>query len=168
MSLPKSPLFKPVLFFDVVADEGIPVLSNASKSLTVVNVKGGSVKSVDPAYPFEASIEFGSDDLTTPAGSNATNLDCKLYLKTKNGSGALVRYLGVVHVEGKTLAVVANQSSTMEFSDGYVTNHPSFTLDAGVEKEYGWVATKNLIGKGRFVRDASGVLHVEYVVYVVE
>ncbi len=76
-------------------------------------------------------------------------------------------YYGVVVPNESVKNVLGKKSSTMEIEDGYVTCNPVFKLDAKAEKE-SWVYKKNFVGKGRFIRDESGGLIVQYNVYALE
>lgn len=162
--------FKPAFFIHVDAGEPEQIYNNSTGSLTLVKVTGGYTKTLDPKYPFDTSIEFGLDNLTTKSSrdENIANLDCQLYLKSKkNGGGIHFTYSGVVHHNEKTLAVIGNKTKDSTFTDSYVTNHPSASLDE-TAKDEAWIEGKNLLGKGRFIRTESGSLAVEYYVYVLE
>jgi len=161
----KVPELKPVLFFDIVAEEPKQVYSNQSQSQNYVPIVGGSVKSLDPNLPFDAQIKYGKDDITfytqTP---EVGNLDCNLYLEFSNGETALVEYSGVVQFKDQVAQVAGGNATTMSFEDGYVTNHPRFKLSEASAKE-SWVTKLNFLGKGRFVRDENNTLHVQYYIY---
>jgi len=171
MSVPADiATFKPAFFIHVDAAEPQQIYNNASGSLTLVKVNGGYTKALDPKYPFDTTIEFGLDNLTTKSNrdQSITNLDCQLFLKSKtNGGGIHFTYSGVVVNNEKTAAIVTKQASESSFTDAYVTNHPKASLDKSNEAE-SWIEGKNLLGKGRFVRTESGSLAVEYYVYVLE
>lgn len=159
------PALKPVLFFNLRAEEPTAVFSNETQTQSYVALNGGFVKSLDENLPFDAKIVHGKDDITFRADSpNVGRLDCNLYLEFEDGATGLVEYTGVVRFEDKVAAVAGGNATTMSFEDGYVTNHPVFKLSDKSRKE-AWVRNVNFLGKGRFVRDENNVLHVQYYVY---
>lgn len=160
-----TPALKPVLSFNIRADEPQLVYSNKTATMQYVGITGGSVQSLDPSRPFDAEITHGKDDITLFAHDPSTgHLDCNMYLKFANGKTGLVKYSGVVQFGEHVVAVTSGKSSEMSFEDGYVTNHPIFYLDEESKDEQ-WVKDINFIGKGRFVRDKEGTLFVQYYVY---
>ncbi|CCH43358.1 hypothetical protein BN7_2906 [Wickerhamomyces ciferrii] len=165
-----SATFKPAFFIHLEAEEPEQIYNNEAGSLTLVKVKGGYTKTLDPAYPFDTEVTFGIDNLTTSTARDGSiqNLDCQLYLKSKvNGGGIHFTYSGVVQQNEKSLAVITNQSKDLSFTDTYLTNHPKAVLSKE-NKEESWITGKNLLGKGRFIRNENGTLCVEYNVFVLE
>lgn len=166
----KIGVFKPAFFLHVDAYDPVPIYSNESGSLSLVKVFGGYTKTIDPKYPFDTTLEFGIDNLTTKTSRDGaiTDLDCQLYLRSNvNGGGIHFTYSGVVVNNEKTEAVVAGKEKDATFTDAYVTNHPRAALDKSNTTE-AWIQGKNLLGKGRFIRTEKGNLSVEYTVYVLE
>jgi hypothetical protein len=161
---------KPAFFIHLDVEEPKPIYTNDAGSLTYVAVTEGYTKTLDDKYPFDAEVLFGFDNLTTTAATGDTiNLACQLYLKSKvNGAGIHLSYSGVV-VPSKEQGAVLTGAGAIEqgFDQGYVTNHPKAALDADAKTE-SWISDKNLIGRGRFLRNEKGVLSVEYYVYVLE
>ncbi|GME81330.1 unnamed protein product [Ambrosiozyma monospora] len=160
----KIPALKPILFFNIEAEEPEIAYKNSQSTLTHVPLTGGFVKSLDPNLPFDYEITHGTDDITAFADSPVVgHLDCKLFLKSKDGKDrkAYVYYTGVVRFEDAVNGVIGKKGA-MDFEDGYVTCHPIFTVESEDEK---WIKDINFLGKGRFVRDANGKLGVQYYVY---
>lgn len=160
---------KPAFFIHLDVEEPDPIYSNESGSLTYVYVKTGYTKTLDSNYPFDTEVKYGLDNLTTStATGETTSLDCQLYLKSKvNGAGIHFTYSGVVVPSKEQGDVFSRVSKAQEFNQGYVTNHPKAVLDANAKTE-SWISNKNLISRGRFLRDDEGKLSVEYYVYVLE
>ncbi|ODV59224.1 DUF3237 domain-containing protein ASCRUDRAFT_113817 [Ascoidea rubescens DSM 1968] len=169
MSAPPIPTLKPVIFINIIVDEPSVVYSNDTTSLTYVNIKGGYTKSLDNDLPFDCDIIAGTDHITSINGiSNppVSNLDCRILLKSKkNGGGIEMKYSGVVQINKAIADVFSKASSTMEYTDGYLSNSPYFLLDGSCADEK-WVSNQNFIGKGRFVRDQQGNLTVQYYIYI--
>ncbi|CDK25825.1 unnamed protein product [Kuraishia capsulata CBS 1993] len=169
MSLPKAntPLLKPALFVHLEAEDGLPIYSESTGSMSCVRVKSGYITGVGKNHPFEAKINFGFDDIRLSPGSSTGILDCHLYGTTAKGKGLFIHYTGVVHMVGTVAEILQNKKSYMDFDDGYVTCSPDdFKIDSGAEEE--WVKDQKLSGKGRFLRNSEGGLVVQYYLYEVE
>lgn len=160
-----TPALKPVLFFNIRCQEPSVGYSNKSQSLTYVPIVGGFVKSLDEKLPFDAKITHGKDDITFNTNAPSVgHLGCSLYLEFANGESGLVEYSGVVQFGEKVAQLAKGEAKTMTFEDGYLTNHPVFKLSDNSSAE-SWVNSINFLGKGRFIRDADNVLHVQYYIY---
>lgn len=159
---------KPAFFVQLDLADPKPVLSNKSLSEVIVMVEGGYSKTLSPKYPFDLTIDFGWDTLTTQTASpETTALDCHLYAKTKDGKNVHITYTGVVVASEKQVDVITNKSKGHAFEESYVTMHPTVRVDEGVEAE-SWITKKNLLGRGRFTRNSEGKLGIDYYVYVLE
>lgn len=158
---------KPAFFIHLNVDEPQFVYSNQSGSLTLVKINDGYTKSLDPELKFDTEIIAGWDNLTTSVTTNneVTTLDCQVFLKAKNGQ-IHMKYSGVVVPNDKTAAIFNKTSKTTTFDDAYVTAHPTFELDEKLVDEK-WVKSKNLLGKGRFIRNEDNSLAVEYNFYYI-
>lgn len=169
--LPTAPKPVPVFTFNLkLAGEPslIFVSKEQDKALSLATIADGEIRTVENelGLEFDVSGITGFDDLNARPSVNAATLDCKLYGKTGSGAGVYVRYGGVVQFLEPSLLVMSNQKPTSEFDESYVTCNPTFTFDLNVEEKYQWVLRENFFGKGRFVRDSAGVLHVQYFIYV--
>lgn len=137
------------------------------KALTLARVVNGEIKTVkdNGIGELDASDITGFDDLALKLLANTARLDCKLYGKVADGSGVYITYPGVVQMRKVTTDVFERKATTSSFDDGYVTCNPLFAFDGAVADKYKWVLKENFIAKGRFVRDASDGLYVQYYVY---
>lgn len=157
---------KPVFHITLNLEEIQPVASRAGGDEVVVNVTGGSTKSYDDKLPFNSTILHGRDDILVNPGGTHNNLDCRLYGKTEDGFGFTVRYTGVVQASEPVGAVCTGQSNGHTFEESYVTNNMFIFLDKGAPAKYDWIKLHNLVGRGRFFRDAEG-FHIEYVMHAI-
>lgn len=160
---------KAAFFMHLEVEEPELILNNQAGSLVNVKVKSGYTKTVDEEYPFDTTIEFGWDNLRTSTATGATTtLDCQLFLKSKDsGAGIQFNYSGVVVASEAQGKVLKKESKEHDYLDGYVTSHPTVVLDEKATKE-SWITSKNLLGRGHFVRNEKNELAVEYYVYVLE
>ncbi|EMG46803.1 hypothetical protein SBY92_005285 [Candida maltosa Xu316] len=170
--IPASPELIPVFTFNLkLAGDpaSIYVNNEADKSLNLATIANGEVKTVPNKLGLELDITsiYGTDDLNIKNSVATASLDCKLYGKTANGSGVFIYYPGKVQLNDASVAVISKQSQEATIADSYVTCNPTFHFDDKVEDKYKWVLKENLFGRGRFGRDADGVLYVQYYVYVV-
>lgn len=168
----KSPELEPVFLINLKLKENPAKAfanSTRNKVLALATVVDGTITSVPNKYNYELDVKnvHGFDDITNNIADNYNELDCKLYGSTPEGAGVYVTYYGLIKLLQPTVDVLTEKSSTSNFEDTYVTCNPRFHLDEDVADKYKWVIQENLYGKGRFVRDASGTLYVQYYVYVV-
>lgn len=167
---PKAPSLKPVFFLNLKLEEPDTIFTKKDRNHTasLVKVKAGEITPVKNDYGLELKVKHihGYDDLTAYLENGVTELDCKLYGKTPNGSGVYISYGGVVKFSNHTLKVLGRQESHSEFKESYITCFPKFSFDDGIEDEYKWIDTEAFVGEGRFVRDSEGSLYVQYYVSV--
>jgi hypothetical protein len=116
---------------------------------------------------FELNSITGFDDITETVSLGISRLDCKLYGKTPGGAGVQIKYPGVIKLLEPTVNVFLKKSTLATFEESYVVCNPTFTCDSSLEPEYKWVQSEQFNGKGRFIRDESGTLYVQYYIYVV-
>ncbi|KAF3992424.1 hypothetical protein FT663_00704 [Candidozyma haemuli var. vulneris] len=170
-SVPKTPQLEPVFLVNLKLDpapSSVFTDKTKDKSLTLARVADGYIETVKNKYGFELEVKgvTGFDDITTNIADGYNKLDCKLYGKTPEGAGVYITYDGIVQLTEPTLAVLSGKTDTSAFEEAYVTNNPRVHFDGDVPDKYKWAVKENLVGKGRFVKDGSGVLYVQYYVYV--
>ncbi|PIS54045.1 hypothetical protein CJI97_003743 [Candidozyma auris] len=170
-SVPKTPELEPVFLINLKLKPPAPVFTNKTrdKALTLATVVDGYISTVKNKYGFELEAKeiTGFDDITTNIADNYNELDCKLYGKTPEGAGIYITYYGLIKLSEAVLAVLGGNSNASSFEDDYVTSNPRIHFDGDVPDKYKWAIQENLLGKGRFVKDPSGTLYVQYYVYVV-
>lgn len=171
-SLPKTPQLEPVFLINLKLKEAPSLVyanSTRNKALALATVADGTITSVPNKYGFELEVRdvHGFDDITNNIADNYNELDCKLYGKTPEGSGVYITYYGLIKLLEPTVAVLGSKASTSNIEDTYVTCNPRVHFDGDVSEKYKWAVQENLLGKGRFVRDGSGELYVQYFVYIV-
>lgn len=138
-----------------------------SNLLDIVIIKSGKTTSLDPKFPFDTTIYHGRDDITVSTKGTHFNLDCKVFGTLEDNTGFSIWYGGVIQANAAIGGILGKKLNDMAYEDGYVTNNVYVTLDKGADSKYNWVETHNLIGRGRFFRDAEGTLNIEYKVYAV-
>lgn len=143
--------------------------SVGDRVLNLANVVDGQAIPINNSLglKFELSSITGFDDITETVSLGISKLDCKLYGKTPGGSGVQIKYPGLIKLLEPTVNVLMNKSTLATFEESYVTCNPTIVADSSLEPEYKWVQSENLFGKGRFIRDDSGTLHVQYYIYIV-
>lgn len=171
-TLPKTPELEPVFLVNLKLNgPPSPVFTNSTrnKALVLANVSDGKISTVKNKYGYELEVEniTGFDDITNNIADGYNELDCKLYGKTPEGAGVYITYYGLIKLLEPTVDVLTGKSSTSNFEDTYVTCNPRVHFDGQVADKYKWAIQENLFGKGRFVKDESGGLYVQYFVYVV-
>lgn len=168
-AIPPTPKLVPVFFFNLkIANEPEAIFGDKATDteLTLARVINGTITTVpNEIGEFDVADITGFDDLTVKGSTATATLDCKLYGRTKNGSGVVIRYPGVVQMAKVTTDVFSKQSKGHGFDEGFVTCNPSFVFDSQVEDKYRWVLKENFISKGRFIRDAEDGLYVQYYTY---
>lgn len=169
---PKTPELVPVFLINLKlngAPEQIFANATRNKVLNLAQVIDGTITTVPNKYNLELDVKnvHGFDDITNHIADGYSELDCKLYGTTHDGAGVYVTYYGLVHMLKPTVDVLTSESSTSEIEDVYLTCNPHIHFDELVADKYKWAIKENFIGKGRFVRDASGTLYVQYFVYVI-
>lgn len=165
MSLPLLSL-KPAFHMSLNLEDPIPVHNEKSYSELTIPVTGGTVKSLDSNYPFNGTVEGGRDDITVTPGSH-NNLNCVLYGKTDDGANFKIHYSGIVEHSEPINAVLENKSSGHTYEESYITNNMTIKLSDGAPSKYDWLKKTNLVGRGRFFRDESGAIHIEYIMHAV-
>ena len=78
-------------------------------------------------------------------------LDVRTQIETNDGAHIYVQYLGLLEVNEKVQAALANGTGT-EFGDQYFYTNPR--LETGDER-YAWVNTTFFVGEGRVMPDLS-------------
>lgn len=89
--------------------------------------------------------------------------DVRLHCRTDRGESLLVRYTGLLHVDGKASKVLQYESDakSTQFGDHYWFTAPKFeTSDSNLK----WVEDSFFITDGRFVVEEGGY-GVEYEIY---
>ena len=161
----------PVAYITVKAAPSFDSFKNATKNhaATYIPISDGEITPIDNKLGLEFNLNSitGHDRIVTDLEDGVSTLNCDLYGKTPNGSPVFITYSGVLKQSDKSLAVLGGNARTSDFNDAYVTNNMKFTLDQNVENDYKWVTKYNLIGKGRFIRDSSDNLYVQYAINVV-
>lgn len=170
-SAPKAPELVPVFFINLKLQDPNSVLENQSyaHSVTLVNIVDGEITTVPNKLNLEldANSLVGIDHITADTKVGVNKLDCYVYGKTPSGAGLHIHYFGLIkgnEAVGKVLG--GGKSIETDFTQDYVTSNPVILFDGEVEEKYLWAKKENLIGKGRFLRDEAGALHVQYYVYV--
>lgn len=171
-SIPKNPELEPVFIINLKTAENPSLVFNnpvRNKELALARIIDGSISTVQNKYGLELDVEgiTGFDDITANLKEGYNELDCKLYGKTPEGAGVYITYYGVLKMSEEIGDVFSSKSSSSSFEEAYVTSNPRIHFDALVADKYKWAIQENLLGKGRFVRDSTGSLYVQYVVYVV-
>lgn len=171
-SVPKTPELEPVFLINLKLEGApAPVYNNETrnKALVLARVIDGKISTVPNKYGFELDVDniSGFDDITNNIADGYNELDCKLYGKTPDGSGVYITYYGLIKLTEPTVNVLTGKTSTSAFEETYVTSNPRFHFDGNIADKYKWAIQENFLGKGRFVKDESGSLYVQYYVYVV-
>lgn len=136
--------------------------------LDIVIIKSGKTTSLDPEFPFDTTVYHGRDDITVSTKGTHFNLDCKVFGNIDgDNTGYSIWYSGIVRTNAAVGGVLGKESNAMAYDDGYLVNNVFVTLDKGADSKYNWVETHVLVGRGRFFRDDSGTLNIEYKVYAV-
>lgn len=171
-SVPTTPELEPVFVINLkLAEHPTPVYTNLdrNKALALAKVVDGKISTVKNKFGFELDVDgiTGFDNITSNVKEGFDELDCKLYGKTPEGAGVFITYYGLVKITESVVAVFTSKSSTSSFEETYVTCNPRIQFDTLVAEKNKWAVEENLLGKGRFVRDSSGKMYVQYFVYVV-
>lgn len=168
MSAPSEPVasLKPVFQITLDLEELKLVVSRDGGDEFFAIIKSGSTKSFSSEYPFNSTISHGRDDITSAPGGAFNNLDCSLFGETEDGVAYTIHYGGVVINSDNVNAVVQGKSDGHTYADSYVTNNMLVRLAKDAGKKYDWIKLHNLVGRGRFFRNATG-FHIEYVMHII-
>ncbi|KAK9449162.1 uncharacterized protein V1518DRAFT_417306 [Limtongia smithiae] len=155
------PIFKPVfhLYINAENSEVVSTFQDGRPGKRIfVQIHEGYCDSTDEAYPFNIKIKSGTNWLFL-SPDNVLTLDVRLRAETQDGHGVYIHYTGYTKPTPAMNAVFDGSGSTMDFGETEFFIKPEIETDAVKE---GWVNNKYLIGKGRFVRNAAGVMGAEY------
>lgn len=168
MSAPTEPVasLKPVFQLVLDLEEMKPVSSREGGDEVTVIVKSGSTKSFSDEYPFNSTIFHGRDDILINPGGVYNHLDCRVFGTTEDNVGYTINYGGVVINSDAVNAVLGGKSNGHTYAESYVTNNLVVLMGKDAPKKYDWIKHHNLVGRGRFFRDANG-FHIEYVMHMI-
>lgn len=169
-SVPATPQLTPVFLANCKITIGPSITDKVKdKTVNLVPVVDGYIETVKNPFGFELEVQgiTGFDDITTHISDNYNTLDCKIYGKTPEGAGVYITYEGVIKLEESLVNVMTGKAKGSRFEDTYLTSNPRIHFDGDVPEKYKWAVSENLIGKGRFVRDANDNMYVQYYVYVI-
>ncbi|CAN6597448.1 hypothetical protein TRVA0_001S04280 [Trichomonascus vanleenenianus] len=159
---------RPIFSLTLALQEGVPTSKTPGGTHILVKIDSGYTTPIDSKLPFETTIIGGYDNITNSPDGKFAHLDGKLYGKTKKGHLFSFDFTGVGRISGKLSQVFNNELDSMDFSDGYVSTTYVADVDDAAKPEIGWINEYNVVGRGRFFRDQSKKLFIEYIVHVVE